>query len=96
MTCALQLVYGNLYTFFSLKLTFLCALFLFELGSFVCAITPTSIGLIFGRAVAGMGAAGIYSGATMIISYSVPLRQRSSFMGFLGAMYGIASVAGPL
>ena len=69
---------------------------LFELGSLICAVTPTSTGLVLGRAVAGLGAAGIYSGATMIISHSVPLRQRPAFMGFLGGMYGIASVAGPL
>ncbi|KAJ9271103.1 hypothetical protein DTO212C5_2761 [Paecilomyces variotii] len=95
-TCSVQLIFGKLYTFYSIKWTFLVALFIFELGSFVCGITPTSLGLILGRAVAGLGAAGIFSGAMLIISRTVPLRQRPTYMGLIGGMYGIASVAGPL
>ncbi|KAL1964839.1 hypothetical protein VTN77DRAFT_6341 [Rasamsonia byssochlamydoides] len=95
-TCSVQLIFGKLYTFYSLKWTYLGALFLFELGSFVCGITPTSVGLILGRAVAGLGAAGIFSGAMLIISRTVPLRSRPTYMGMIGGMYGIASVAGPL
>ncbi|KAK4896161.1 hypothetical protein LTR49_028190, partial [Elasticomyces elasticus] len=49
-----------------------------------------------GRAVAGLGAAGIFSGSILIISKSVPLRQRPSYLGLIIAMHGIASVAGPL
>ena len=79
-----------------MKWVFLTALFIFELGSFVCGITPNSVGLIMGRAVAGMGAAGLFSGAVLILSQSVALNQRPTYMGFVGAMYGIASVAGPL
>lgn len=49
-----------------------------------------------GRAVAGMGAAGIFSGALLIVSRTVPLSQRPMYMGLIGGMWGIASVAGPL
>ncbi len=49
-----------------------------------------------GRAVAGLGSAGIFSGALIIVAYSVPLSKRPMYSGFIGAMYGIASVAGPL
>jgi MFS family permease len=52
--------------------------------------------LILGRAIAGVGSAGIFSGALIIIAYSVPLVKRPMYSGFIGAMYGIASVAGPL
>lgn len=52
--------------------------------------------LIVGRAVAGLGSAGIFSGALIIVAYSVPLSKRPMYSGFIGAMYGIASVAGPL
>ncbi len=34
--------------------------------------------LIVGRAVAGIGAAGLFSGALVIISHMIPLRQRPS------------------
>ncbi|KAK2599030.1 hypothetical protein QQS21_005496 [Conoideocrella luteorostrata] len=95
-TCAVQLIFGKLYTFYSVKWVYLFAIFLFELGSLVCGATPNSVGLILGRAVAGLGAAGVFSGALLIINRSVPLRQRPMYMGIIGSMYGIASVAGPL
>ncbi|KAI0611603.1 MFS transporter [Pyrenophora tritici-repentis] len=95
-TCATQLFYGKLYTFFSIKWVYLIALFIFELGSLICGVAPNSIALIIGRAISGVGAAGIFSGAILIISVTVPLRQRPTYMGLIGGMYGIASVAGPL
>ncbi|KAN0067848.1 Major facilitator superfamily domain containing protein [Elaphomyces granulatus] len=95
-TCSTQLIFGKLYTFYSVKWTYLSALAIFELGSFICGVTPNSTGLIIGRAVAGLGCAGIFSGAILIIALSVPLRQRPTYTGLIGGMYGIASVAGPL
>ena len=95
-TCSFQLFFGKLYSFLSLKWVFLVALFILELGSFVCGIAPTSTALIVGRAVAGVGSAGLFSGAILIIANSVPLRKRPSYTGLIGAMYGLASVAGPL
>jgi EmrB/QacA subfamily drug resistance transporter len=95
-TCSFQLFFGKLYSFLSLKWVFLTALFIFELGSFICGIAPTSTALIVGRAIAGVGSAGLFSGAILIIANSVPLRSRPSYTGLIGAMYGLASVAGPL
>lgn len=95
-TCALQLFFGKLYTFFKIKTVFLVSIFIFEVGSAVCGSAPSSQALIVGRAVAGVGSAGIFSGALIIIAYSVPLEKRPVFTGIIGAMYGIASIAGPL
>ncbi|KAL2046031.1 hypothetical protein N7G274_001478 [Stereocaulon virgatum] len=95
-TCAFQLFFGKLYTFFSIKWVFLTAIFIFEVGSVICGAAPTSVALIIGRAVAGVGSAGIFSGALVIIAYAVPLVQRPTYTGIIGAMYGVASVAGPL
>lgn len=47
-TCAFQLLYGKLYKFFSIKLVFLTGLFIFEVGSLICAVAPNSITLIIG------------------------------------------------
>ncbi|XPT02149.1 MFS sugar transporter [Ascochyta lentis] len=95
-TCATQLLYGKFYTFYSIKWVYITALFIFEVGSLICGVAPNSTALIIGRAVAGVGAAGIFSGAILIIASTVPLRQRPAYMGLIGGMYGIASVAGPL
>lgn len=95
-TCCLTLMFGKLYTFYSIKWVYLSALFIFELGSLVCGSTPSSVGLIIGRAIAGLGAGGLFSGATLIISKSVPLDKRPMYIGLMGGMFGIASVAGPL
>ncbi|MCJ1370763.1 hypothetical protein MMC20_001976 [Loxospora ochrophaea] len=48
------------------------------------------------RAIAGLGAAGIFSGALIIIANITPLEKRAAYQGMLGGMYGIASVVGPL
>lgn len=93
---AFQLFFGKLYTFFSIKWVYLIALFIFEIGSVVCGAAPNSVALIIGRAVAGVGSAGVFSGALVIVAYSVPLVKRPIYTGIFGAMYGIASVAGPL
>lgn len=95
-TCAFQLFFGKLYTFFSIKWVYLIALFIFEVGSAVCGAAPNSPALIVGRAVAGLGSAGIFSGAILIVANTVPLRQRPTYTGLIGGMYGLASVAGPL
>jgi len=95
-TSAFQLLFGKFYTFFSLKRVYLVAIVIFELGSVVCGAAPTSVALIVGRAIAGLGSAGIFSGALVIIAYTVPLVKRPIYTGIIGAMYGIASVAGPL
>lgn len=95
-TASFQLLFGKFYTYFSIKYVYLTAITIFELGSLICGVAPNSIALIIGRAVAGVGSAGIFSGALIIIAYSVPLVKRPMYTGFIGAMYGIASVAGPL
>ncbi|KAK3303064.1 major facilitator superfamily-domain-containing protein [Chaetomium strumarium] len=95
-TAALQLLFGRFYTFFSIKRVFLTAIFLFEVGSLICGVAQNSVTLIVGRAVAGVGAAGIFSGALTILAYSVPLAQRPVYTGAVGSMYGLASISGPL
>lgn len=93
---ALQPVYGTIYRLFDIKLAFLGAVALFELGSLVSAVAPSSVAFIIGRAIAGLGTAGIFSGSIVIMSYTLPLRRRPIMFGLFGGMWGIASVAGPL
>ncbi|KAF1817855.1 MFS general substrate transporter [Dissoconium aciculare CBS 342.82] len=94
--CALQLSFGKLYNLFPTKWVFLSSLGVFELGSLVCAVTPSSIGLIMGRVIAGAGSGGIFAGAILTIAATTPLAQRSIYNGMLGAIYALASIVGPL
>jgi MFS family permease len=94
--CCLTLVFGKLYTFYSTKWVYLTALGIFEIGSLICGATPSSLGLIIGRAIAGLGSCGIYSGSMIILSQSVPLQKRPLCTSLVGGLYGVAGVAGPL
>ncbi|KAH0832807.1 hypothetical protein AYO21_00294 [Fonsecaea monophora] len=95
-TTALQLLFGRLYTFYSPKWIFLTEVFVFEIGSAICGAAPNSVAFIWGRAVAGLGAAGLFNGAMILMMYASPLEKRPLYMGLLGAVFGVASVAGPL
>ncbi|KAF2725657.1 MFS general substrate transporter, partial [Polychaeton citri CBS 116435] len=94
--CAFLLVFGKIYTFLNIKATYLIAVVLFEVGSAICGAAPNSVAFIIGRAIAGLGAGGVQSGVLVIIVYAVPLQQRPQYQGLFGAVYGIASIIGPL
>lgn len=78
-TAAFQLVFGRIYRFYDLRWTFLCCIIVFEIGSAICGAAPTSPVFIFGRAIAGIGSAGIFTGAMMVIMAMVPLHKRPMF-----------------
>jgi MFS family permease len=84
------------YTYFDVKYTYLAALLIFEIGSIICAAATSSPMFIIGRAIAGAGAAALYSGGMTIIGFSVPLRKRAIYIAALSSMFGIASVVGPI
>jgi len=77
-----QLVFGKLYGYFPIKLVFLAGVVIFEIGSAVCGAAPTSTALIVGRAIAGLGASGIFQGAMVIVAYSVDPHKRPMCMSF--------------
>ncbi len=91
-----QSTWGKLYKYFSLKIYFIVAIALFELGSLICGVAPNPTALIVGRAIAGLGGAGIGSGAFTIIGFIAEPQKRPALIGFTGATYGIAAVLGPL
>ncbi|CAI0642616.1 unnamed protein product [Colletotrichum noveboracense] len=95
-TAASQLVFGRVYKFYNLRWVFLSSIFVFEIGSLLCGVAPNSATLIAGRAIAGVGSAGIFTGAMMVMIPMVPLHKRPMFQGIFGMVFGLASVIGPL
>ncbi|KAK6591956.1 MFS toxin efflux pump [Botrytis cinerea] len=67
---ALQPSFGRVYSIFSIKCTFLSAIAIFELGSLICATAVSSNMLIIGRAIAGAGVGGLFTGSIIIVVYS--------------------------
>ncbi|KAK8919529.1 Efflux pump aflT [Metarhizium anisopliae] len=51
-------------------LLYLGAVFIFEVGSLLTAVAPNSTAFIVGRAIAGIGTAGLFSGSIVILSLS--------------------------
>ena len=95
-TTSLQPSFGKIYTYFNIKWTYLSALLIFELGSIICAAAKNSVMLIVGRAIAGAGAAALFSGGMTIVGFSVALRKRALYISLLSSMFGISSVVGPI
>lgn len=90
------MIFGRIYTFYPPKWIFLCSIGIFEVGSAVCGAAPSSTSFIVGRAIAGLGSCGIFSGAIVIIVDNVEMQKRPMYIGFMGAMFGISSVVAPL
>jgi MFS family permease len=72
---------------------YLTSIFIFELGSLFCAIARSMDFLIFGRAVAGVGAAGIFVSIFTIIAQITRLKDRPLFIGLFGGVFGISSAS---
>ncbi|KAI1607883.1 DNA repair protein RAD50 [Exophiala viscosa] len=94
--CSMMLLIGRLYTMFNPKWVYLIALVVFEIGSAVCGTAPNSKALIVGRAIAGLGCAGLFQGAIIIMVHVVPLHKRPQYMGIGGLVFGFSSAVGPL
>ncbi|KAL2813862.1 major facilitator superfamily domain-containing protein [Aspergillus granulosus] len=91
-----QSTWGKLYKYFPLKLWNLIGLFIFELGSLICAVAENPVTLIVGRAIAGLGGAGVVVGVFTTLGLISAPEKRPQLLGFTGATYGIAAVLGPL
>ncbi|KAH7305758.1 major facilitator superfamily domain-containing protein [Stachybotrys elegans] len=92
----LQLPMGKIYTFFSSKWIYIFFVFIFEIGSIISAAAPSSVVFIIGRAVSGIGCAGVTAGSQVLFVDLLPLEKRPKYQGLLGATFGLAAIAGPL
>jgi MFS transporter, DHA2 family, glioxin efflux transporter len=91
-----QSSWGKFFKYFHLKFWFLIAILIFEVGSLVCGVAKNPTTLIIGRAVAGVGGAGLAVGVFTIIAFAAEPKVRPQLTGLIGSAYGIAAVLGPL
>ncbi|MGH3439180.1 MAG: MFS transporter, partial [Sciscionella sp.] len=89
-------LYGKLSDQYGRKPFFIFAITIFVLGSVACTFATSMYMLAAFRAVQGIGAGGLMSLALAIIGDIVPPRQRAKYQGYMLAVFGTSSVAGPV
>jgi EmrB/QacA subfamily drug resistance transporter len=89
-------LYGKLGDVVGRKPVLLGAIVLFELGSALAGAAGSMLALVLFRAVQGLGAGGLIVTAMAVIADLVEPRQRAKYMGLIGGVFAVASVAGPL
>ena len=88
--------YGRISDLLGRKPVVAAAISLFVVGSVVGAVTANVEWLIVGRVIQGVGGGGLIILSQAAIADAVPARDRGKYMGLMGAVFAVASVAGPL
>ena len=89
-------LYGKLGDLFGRKGVLQSAIVLFLLGSALCGLSRNMTQLIVFRAIQGLGGGGLTVTTQAVVGDIVPPRERGRYQGIFGAVFGLASIAGPL
>ncbi|MFJ8772853.1 MFS transporter [Streptomyces microflavus] len=89
-------LWGKLSDLFSKKLLVQIALVIYVLGSVVAGLSTSSGMLIACRIVQGIGVGGLSALAQIVMAAMIAPRERGRYSGYLGAVFAVATVGGPL
>ena len=89
-------LWGKLADLFNKKLLVQSALVIYSVGSLVAAFAPNMGVLIGARVVQGIGVGGLTALVQVVIATMVSPRERGRYSGYIGAVFALATVSGPL
>jgi EmrB/QacA subfamily drug resistance transporter len=89
-------IWGKLSDLFSKKVLVQTALVIFVIGSLGAGLAPGMGSLIAARAVQGLGVGGLTALVQVVIASIVSPRERGRYSGYIGAVFALATVSGPL
>jgi EmrB/QacA subfamily drug resistance transporter len=89
-------LYGKLGDLFGRKIVLQAAIALFLAGSALCGLAQNMTELILMRALQGLGGGGLLVVTMAVIGDVIPPAERGRFQGMFGAIFGLATVVGPL
>jgi EmrB/QacA subfamily drug resistance transporter len=88
-------IYGKLADLWGRKRVLVAGVVIFLGGSLLCALAPSMGLLIAARAIQGAGVGAIFTLVNTIIGDAFELESRSTIMGLVGTVWGVASLVGP-
>ncbi len=89
-------LYGKFGDLYGRKIVLQIAIAVFLVGSALCGIAQNMLQLIIFRALEGIGGGGLIVITIAVIGDLIPPRERGRYQGFFGAVFGVATIVGPL